>query len=132
MCSLKSTSARSLKDDACSQESRDDHNERVETRKTSLVYLVNTLPITKKNKHTVVTAAEAPKKIHVLLEKRQRQGVTTSVRRSTQGESKKKHVTSRRFAHGTVVESMVDSAPESVQQSHLQSSLRNVVHGLQT
>ena len=27
--------------------------------------LVNTLPITKKNKHTVVT--EAPKKVHVLL-----------------------------------------------------------------
>jgi len=30
-----------------------------------LTSLVNTLPITKKNKHTVVT--EAPKKVHVLL-----------------------------------------------------------------
>jgi len=38
--------------------------------------------------------------------------VTRSVRRSTQGECHKKHVTSRRFTHGTVVQSsLVNTLP---------------------
>jgi len=45
-------------------------------------------------------------------------GVTRSVRRSTQGECQNKHVTSRRFTHGTVVESMADSARDQVHHLH--------------
>jgi len=42
------------------------------------------------------------------LHQRQRVTVTISVRRSTQEECQNKHLTSRRFTYGTVVESTAD------------------------